>query len=74
MPDLSQLLMDTIGEDGVKDILKAMHAKAKKGSEKASEIVLDRFFGKAKQSIQMDGNLSGNITIQRVIKKNDDKS
>lgn len=53
IPDLTQLLMETVGEEGVKDILKAMAAKAKKGSEKASEIVLDRFFGKSKQSVDL---------------------
>lgn len=53
VPDLSEIIMEVVGVEGIKDIIKAQAAKAKKGGEKSSDIILDRLFGKAKQSVDL---------------------
>jgi len=55
LPELDKLLADVLGEekDGVtaaEVILKALRAKAAKGDIRAAEVLLDRAWGKAKQS------------------------
>lgn len=72
LPDLAEALEEVIGADGVRDMLKAMLAKAKKGSEKATEIVLDRMYGKSKQSIDLNANVKGDVTIERHVNKRDE--
>lgn len=72
VPDIRDLIMDVIGEQGIKDILQAMHRKALKGSEKATEIVMDRVYGKAKQAIDLNANVQGEVIIERHVKGNDE--
>jgi hypothetical protein len=60
LPELDKLLADVLGEekDGVsaaEAILKALRAKAAKGDIRAAEVLLDRGWGKAKQSIEHKG-------------------
>ena len=60
LPELDKLLADVLGEekDGItaaEAILKALRAKASKGDIRAAEVLLDRAYGKAKQTI--DNNL-----------------
>ena len=55
LPELDKLLADVLGEekDGVsaaEAILKAIRAKAAKGDVRAAEVILDRAYGKPKQS------------------------
>ena len=56
LPELDKLLADVLGEekDGVtagEAILKAIRARAAKGDVRAAELLLDRAYGKPKQSI-----------------------
>lgn len=58
LPDLDKLLADVLGEEkeGVSAgeiILMALRAKAAKGDTRAAELLLDRAYGRAKQSIDM---------------------
>jgi hypothetical protein len=64
LPELDKLLADVLGEekDGLSAaevILKALRIKATKGDIRAAEILLERAYGKAKQTI--DNNVR-NIT------------
>lgn len=63
LPDLDVLMADVLGEqkDGIEAaqaILMALRAKATKGDVRAAEVLLDRAYGKAKQSVDVttDGN------------------
>ena len=62
IPSLDQLLAEVLGEEkegieAAKAILMALRAKAVKGDTKAAEILLDRAYGKAKQTIDQNTNL-----------------
>jgi hypothetical protein len=66
LPELDVLLADVLGEekDGIeaaKAILMSLRAKAVKGDVRAAEVILDRAYGKAKQTTDM--NISG-VTIR----------
>jgi hypothetical protein len=66
LPHLDELLADILGEekDGIeaaKAILMTLRAKAVKGDVRAAEVILDRAYGKAKQTTDM--NISG-VTIR----------
>jgi hypothetical protein len=55
LPELDKLLADVLGEekDGItagEAILKALRAKATKGDVRAAEVLLDRAYGKPKQT------------------------
>lgn len=59
LPEIDQLLADVLGEDGkgniaAKSILIALHKRAMKGDVRAAEVLLDRAYGKAKQSIDIN--------------------
>ena len=61
LPQLDELLADVLGEekDGIeaaKAILMALRAKATKGDVRAAEVLLDRAYGKAKQSLDLTSN------------------
>ncbi len=58
LPELDKLLADVLGEekDGItagEAILKALRAKATKGDVRAAEVLLDRAYGKAKQTMDV---------------------
>jgi len=58
LPELDKLLADVLGEekDGItagEAILKALRAKASKGDVRAAEVLLDRAYGKAKQTMDL---------------------
>lgn len=60
LPELDKLLADVLGEekDGVtaaEAILKALRLKAAKGDVRAIEVMLDRAYGKAQQTISHEG-------------------
>lgn len=62
IPELKILIAEVLGEekDGIaaaKAILMALRAKATKGDVRAAELLLDRAYGKAKESIQHSGTL-----------------
>ena len=64
LPEIDKLLADVLGEekDGLtaaEAILKALRAKASKGDIRAAEVLLDRAYGKAKQSIETQMTVEG---------------
>jgi len=66
LPELDKLLADVLGEekDGVtaaEAILKALRVKAAKGDVRAIEVMLDRAYGKAQQTISHEGKLPTKI-------------
>jgi hypothetical protein len=61
LPELDKLLAEVLGEEkngisAAEVILKAIRAKAAKGDARAAELLLDRAYGKAKQTI--DNNIT----------------
>lgn len=59
IPELETLINEVFGdEDAMKAILISLQAQAKKGNIRAAEMILDRAYGKPKQSIDhtTDGN------------------
>lgn len=74
LPELDKLLADVLGEekDGVtagEAILKALRAKASKGDVRAAEVLLDRAYGKPKQSIDNNITTTEPLVIVRTEKK-----
>lgn len=61
LPKIDDLLAEVLGEDEnsneARAILEALLAKAKKGDTKAAEILLDRAFGKPKQTIDQKNTI-----------------
>ena len=77
LPELDKLLADVLGEekDGVsagEAILKALRAKATKGDVRAAEVLLDRAYGKARQTIDSNMNLSQPLVITLTESKDDE--
>jgi hypothetical protein len=61
IPELDKLLADVLGEEkngltAAEAILKALLMKATKGDVRAAEVLLDRAYGKSKQSIDHTTN------------------
>lgn len=59
LPALDKLMADVLGEekDGItagEAILKALRAKATKGDVRAAEVLLDRAYGKPKQTVDQN--------------------
>lgn len=75
LPKIDDLLQDILGSQEDKDseahaILLSLVQQAKKGNVKAAEILLDRAYGKAKQSI--DHTTGGkSFNIKEVVKFED---
>lgn len=77
LPELDKLLADVMGEekDGLsaaEAILKALRAKATKGDIRAAEVLLDRAYGKAKQTIDNNLNVSQPLVITLTDSKDDE--
>jgi hypothetical protein len=77
LPELDKLLADVMGEekDGLsaaEAILKALRAKATKGDIRAAEVLLDRAYGKAKQTIDNNLNISQPLVITLTESKDDE--
>ena len=78
LPELDKLLADVLGEekDGVtaaEAILKALRAKATKGDIRAAEVLLDRGYGKAKQSMDITSD-GKQIELPPFMKSNESES
>ena len=52
LPDLYELL-EELGGEGIREVIKALHTQAKKGNVKAIQELLDRYYGKSQQSIDL---------------------
>lgn len=68
LPDLEHLLAEVLGEEkegktAAQAILAALRAKASRGDVRAAEVLLDRAYGKAKQSLEMTGKDGAPIII-----------
>jgi hypothetical protein len=69
LPSIEKLLVEVLGDDqdehsAAKAILAALATKAKKGDTRAAELLLDRGWGKAKQSIQIDTDPVKSLSIE----------
>lgn len=69
LPKLDDLLADILGEekDGItaaEAILKRLRVQAAQGNLKAAEILLDRAYGKARQSVEVSGNADQPLVIK----------
>jgi hypothetical protein len=68
LPQLDELLSNILGEekDGItaaEAILKALRAKATKGDIRAAEVLLDRAYGKPKQTTELTGSNGDPVQI-----------
>lgn len=77
LPELHVLLADVLGEekDGIsaaEAILKSIRAKAAKGDVRAAELLLDRAYGKPKQSIDNNITTTEPLVIVRTETKDKD--
>jgi len=77
LPELDKLLAEVMGEekDGLsaaEAILKALRAKATKGDIRAAEVLLDRAYGKAKQTIDNNLNVTQPLVITLTESKDDE--
>lgn len=77
LPELDKLLAEVMGEDkdgitAAEAILKALRAKATKGDIRAAEVLLDRAYGKAKQTIDNNLNVSQPLVITLTESKDDE--
>jgi hypothetical protein len=52
LPALDQVLADCIDDDELKGIIEILLKKAKRGDIRAAELLLDRGYGKAKQTLE----------------------
>lgn len=71
LPELNKLLADVLGEekDGLtaaEAILKALRLKATKGDVRAAEVLMDRAYGKAKETMEVNGELRHSAPIVTV--------
>lgn len=72
IPEIDDLLADVLskevkGESVAKKIIEALQKQAIKGNVRAAEVLLDRAYGKVKQDLGLDGNITLNVT-RRIVK------
>jgi len=70
LPELDVLLADILGEEkdgktAAEAILKAIRLKAAKGDIRAAEMIFDRAYGKAKQSIEFEDKTVIRVTSKK---------
>jgi hypothetical protein len=53
LPNLTEKLVEHLGATGIDDLIKKLHALAMQGNVKAIEMLLDRGYGKAKETIDL---------------------
>jgi hypothetical protein len=69
LPELDKLLANVLGEENANGItaaeaiLMALRHKATKGDIRAAEVLLDRGYGKAKQSIDLNADVTNRFTM-----------
>jgi len=52
LPELDRLLADCFGDKEMEAVLLSLHRQALKGNVRASEILLDRAYGKPRQTVE----------------------
>lgn len=72
IPEIDELLADVLskevkGSSVAKKIIEALQKQAIKGNVRAAEVLLDRAYGKVKQDLGLDGNITLNVT-RRIVK------
>jgi hypothetical protein len=71
LPALDKIIAEVLGEESptgitaAQQILKALRTKAKRGDVRAAELLMDRAYGKAKQTVDLNGNV--NISDQPIV-------
>lgn len=60
LPDLKDLL-EELGDEGMREVIKALHVQAKKGNIKAIDVLLDRYYGKVSQDLKLSGEVTTNV-------------
>jgi hypothetical protein len=71
IPNLDVLLADVIGDVEMTKLIKALYDAAVKGNVRAAEALLDRAYGKAKQSMDITSEGKGLNPINIIIDKQD---
>ncbi len=78
LPEIALLLANVLGKEGkdgltaAEEILMALHARAKKGDTRAAEVLLDRAYGKPKQTT--DTNITSTEPLVIIKTKEDGNS
>ena len=77
LPDLREAMAKVLAEEkdgmsALEAILKALRVKATKGDVRAAQELLDRGFGKAKQTIEHEGEVAININPITWVKSGSD--
>lgn len=78
LPELHVLLAEVLGEQtkegltAAEEILRAIYARARKGDTRAAELLLDRAYGKPKQSIDNNITTTEPLVIVRTETKEKD--
>lgn len=67
LPKLDELLAEVLGDDSAgstvaEQILRSLEKQARKGNVKAAELLLDRGYGKVKQSMELSGDLGIDVS------------
>lgn len=57
LPDLTEMIFDEVGEEGLRAAILKLGQLAKNGNIKAIQELLDRGYGKSKQSVAYEGEL-----------------
>jgi len=52
LPELDKILAECFGDKEMEDVLKAIHKQAVKGNVRAGEILMDRIWGKPRQTVE----------------------
>jgi hypothetical protein len=77
LPELHVLLANVLGKEGkdgitaAEEILMALHARAKKGDTRAAEVLLDRAYGKPKQTTDTNITSTEPLVIMRTEPKSE---
>jgi hypothetical protein len=72
LPDIDTLLADVLGSEDddkseAKAVIKSLLTQAKKGNVRAIEVLLDRAYGKAKQTVDQNVNVK-EFSLKDIVK------